>query len=223
MGEEGARALWGKRAVVPAPAPCPPRSSRGRRGPAADSPGGQREWKLQTLRNCGRIRQENECERRRGACGPVRIKRACARQSANQVRPPADSARRNGSADPAPLTCAPPAAETIAEPVLASPGSVLASNGGTEARTPRICAGGGGSEWPEDPDGRLGISLMLVLENSSASHYNDVCKPVSVCALLRIENVGRTVGQRSSPGDPKMPCSRQPRSRDPPREYSKSN
>ena len=30
----------------------------------------------------------------------------------------------------------------------------------------------------------------LVLENSSASHYNHVCKPVSVCELLRIENIG---------------------------------
>ena len=28
-----------------------------------------------------------------------------------------------------------------------------------------------------------------MLENSSASNYNDVCKPVSVCELLRIENI----------------------------------
>ena len=31
---------------------------------------------------------------------------------------------------------------------------------------------------------------MLVHENSSASHYNDACKPVSVCELPRIENNG---------------------------------
>ena len=32
------------------------------------------------------------------------------------------------------------------------------------------------------------MALLLVLENSGASHYNDACKPVSVCKLLRIEN-----------------------------------
>ena len=32
------------------------------------------------------------------------------------------------------------------------------------------------------------MALLLVLENNSASHYNDACKPVSVCELLRIEN-----------------------------------
>ena len=37
------------------------------------------------------------------------------------------------------------------------------------------------------------MPLLLVLENSSASHYNDACKPVSVCELLRIENNGRTI------------------------------
>ena len=35
------------------------------------------------------------------------------------------------------------------------------------------------------------MALLLVLENSSASHYNDACKPVSVCELLRIENISQ--------------------------------
>ena len=34
------------------------------------------------------------------------------------------------------------------------------------------------------------VALLLVLKNSSASHYNDVCKPVSVCELLGIESIG---------------------------------
>ena len=34
------------------------------------------------------------------------------------------------------------------------------------------------------------VAFLLVLENSSESHYNDACKPVSVCELLRIENYG---------------------------------
>ena len=40
------------------------------------------------------------------------------------------------------------------------------------------------------PAGREQVALLLVLENSSASHYNDACKSVSVCELLRIENNG---------------------------------
>ena len=40
------------------------------------------------------------------------------------------------------------------------------------------------------------MALLLVLENSSASHYNDACKQASVCELLpsRIENISRHLG-----------------------------
>ena len=48
-----------------------------------------------------------------------------------------------------------------------------------------------------------------MLENSSASHYNGVCKPVSVCELLRIENIGPTRMQTCAGVG--GPYSRQPR------------
>ena len=37
-----------------------------------------------------------------------------------------------------------------------------------------------------------------MLGNSSASHYNDACKPVSACELLRIQNNGALVVARSA-------------------------
>ena len=57
------------------------------------------------------------------------------------------------------------------------------------------------------------MALLLVLENSSASHYNDACKPVSVCELLRIENNSSTL---EASQDQQPPCAG-PRPRPSPR------
>ena len=40
--------------------------------------------------------------------------------------------------------------------------------------------------------------LLALLANSTASHYNGACKPVSVCELLRIENIGADDGAGDS-------------------------
>ena len=62
-----------------------------------------------------------------------------------------------------------------------------------------------------------------LLENSSASHYNDACKPVSVCELRRIENNGPPQSgallfgapRPERPRRPCQPCRRRPARRRP--------
>ena len=102
-----AHVLLGKRGR-PAPVPRPPSSCRGRQGPAVELPcgqrewksGRQREWKVQTLRICSRIRLVNESNTKCRSCRPVC---QCTDQAILCSRARLARPRRHDRADPANL------------------------------------------------------------------------------------------------------------------------